>query len=216
MSTTTATLRDVASVGELLNVAATETAPLFERLLFEFSARLRCVRPLEAGANTSASAPDLFRELLHCYYEDVYGTRPVTRELQDGLVWYCCRLDRRCPGIQLIGFSLILSTLSTMSLSNSSSRPRSAACLTRPTLSIRLTSPQSSTTTPLREITIQQLQSSITVSAARSSLPAQRFQLLRSSPSRNRHRKRRRCVSLVTRSSLNNRCGCSATVPRCG
>jgi len=94
VSTTTATLRDVASVGELLNVAATETAPLFERLLFEFSARLRCVRPLEAGANTSASAPDLFCELLHCYYEDVYGTRPVTRELQDGLVWYCCRLDR--------------------------------------------------------------------------------------------------------------------------
>jgi hypothetical protein len=38
--------------------------------------------------------PDLFRDFLHCYYEDVYGTRPVTRELQNGLVWYYCGFDK--------------------------------------------------------------------------------------------------------------------------
>jgi hypothetical protein len=38
--------------------------------------------------------PDLFRGFLHCYYEDVYGTRPVTRELRQGLVWYYCGLDK--------------------------------------------------------------------------------------------------------------------------
>jgi hypothetical protein len=38
--------------------------------------------------------PDLFRGFLHCYYENVYGTRPVTRELQHSLVWYYCGLDK--------------------------------------------------------------------------------------------------------------------------
>ena len=31
---------------------------------------------------------------MHCYYEDVYGTRPVARELHNGLVWYYCGLDK--------------------------------------------------------------------------------------------------------------------------
>ncbi|WEL28118.1 Transposase, IS5 family (plasmid) [Haloferax volcanii] len=38
--------------------------------------------------------PDLFRGFLHCYYEDVYGTRPVTQELQHSLIWYYCGLDK--------------------------------------------------------------------------------------------------------------------------
>jgi hypothetical protein len=36
VSNTTATLHDVASVDDFLNVAATETVPLFEYLEFEF------------------------------------------------------------------------------------------------------------------------------------------------------------------------------------
>ncbi len=38
--------------------------------------------------------PDLFCGFLHCYYKDIYGTRPVARELQHGLVWYYCGLDK--------------------------------------------------------------------------------------------------------------------------
>lgn len=38
--------------------------------------------------------PDLFRGFLHCYYEEVYGTRQVTRELHNGPVWDNCGLHK--------------------------------------------------------------------------------------------------------------------------
>jgi hypothetical protein len=94
VSTTTATLQDVASVDEFLNVAATETVPLFEHLSFEFLRDYDVFAPSKRGRTRVHQPPDLFCGFLHCYYEDVYGTRPVTRELQDGLVWYYCGLDK--------------------------------------------------------------------------------------------------------------------------
>ncbi len=72
-----------------MNVAATETVPLFEFLL-EYDV----FAPSKRGRTRVHQPPDLFRGFLHCYYEDVYGTRPVTRELQYGLVWYYCGLDK--------------------------------------------------------------------------------------------------------------------------
>ena len=45
MSTTTATLQDVASVDEFLNVSAIETVPLFEHLSFDFLRELVCSPP---------------------------------------------------------------------------------------------------------------------------------------------------------------------------
>jgi len=48
-----------------------------------------CSPPL-AGANTRSSPPALFRAFLHCYYKNVYGIRPVTRELQNTVVWLSC------------------------------------------------------------------------------------------------------------------------------
>jgi len=94
VSSTTATLQDVASVDEFLNVAATETVPLFEHLSFEFLRDYDVFAPSKRGRTRVHQPPDLFCGFLHCYYEDVYGTRPVTRELQDGLVWYYCGLDK--------------------------------------------------------------------------------------------------------------------------
>jgi len=52
-----------------------------------------CSPPL-AGANTRSSPPALFRAFLHCYYKNVYGIRPVTRELQNTVVWLSCGFDR--------------------------------------------------------------------------------------------------------------------------
>jgi len=48
--------------------------------------------PGERGRTQVHQPPDLFSGFLHCYYENVYGTRPVTRELQQSLVWYYCGL----------------------------------------------------------------------------------------------------------------------------
>jgi len=53
-----------------------------------------CSPPSKRGRTRVHQPPDLFCGFLHCYYEDVYGTRPVTRELQNGLVWYYCGLNK--------------------------------------------------------------------------------------------------------------------------
>ena len=94
MSSSTNALQDVASVDEFLNVAATETVPLFEHLSFEFLRDYDVFAPSKRGRTRVHQPSDLFCGFLHCYYEDVYGTRPVTRELQDGLTWYYCGLDK--------------------------------------------------------------------------------------------------------------------------
>ena len=94
MSSTTTTLQDVASVDDFLNVAATETVPLFEHLEFEFLLEYDVFAPASRGRTRVHQPPDLFRGFLHCYYKDIYGTRPVARELQHGLVWYYCGLDK--------------------------------------------------------------------------------------------------------------------------
>ena len=94
VSSSTNALQDVASVDELLNVAAIETVPLFEHLSFDFLWDYDVFAPALRGRTRVHKPPDLFCWFLHCYYKDVYGTRPVSRELQNGLVWYYCGLDK--------------------------------------------------------------------------------------------------------------------------
>ena len=94
MSNTSATLQDVASVEDFLNVAATETVPLFQHLEFEFLLKYDVFAPSKRGRTRVHQPPDLFRGFLHCYYKDIYGTRPGARDLQHGLVWYYCGLDK--------------------------------------------------------------------------------------------------------------------------
>jgi hypothetical protein len=88
VSTSSDALQDVASVDDFLNVAATETVPLFEYLEFEFLLEYNVFASVSRGRTRVHHPPDLFCGFLHCYYEDVYGTRPVARELHHSLVWY--------------------------------------------------------------------------------------------------------------------------------
>jgi len=46
-----------------------------------------CSPPLAGGRTRDHHPPALFRAFLHCYYKNVYGIRPVTRELQNTVVW---------------------------------------------------------------------------------------------------------------------------------
>jgi len=50
--------------------------------------------PAPRGRTRTHDPPELFCGFLHCYYKDIYGTRPVTRELQNTLVWYYCGFDK--------------------------------------------------------------------------------------------------------------------------
>ena len=55
MSSSTKILQDVAAVDDFFDVAATETAPLFEHLEFEFLREYDMFAPLR-GANTNTQA----------------------------------------------------------------------------------------------------------------------------------------------------------------
>jgi len=66
---------------------ATETLALFEHLEFDFLEEFDVFAPARRGRTRDHHPPALFRAFLHCYYKNVYGIRPVTRELQNTVVW---------------------------------------------------------------------------------------------------------------------------------
>ena len=84
MSSNTKTLQDVAAVDDFLDVAATETAPLFEHLEFEFLREYDVFAPGSGGEHEYASHQNSSK-VLYCYYKGIYGTCPVTRELRSTL-----------------------------------------------------------------------------------------------------------------------------------
>jgi transposase len=88
------TLQDVASVDDFLNVAATETVPLFEHLEFEFLTEYDVYASSPLGRTRVHKPPALLLRLLYCYYKNVYGTQPISRRFQNQLVWRCCGFDR--------------------------------------------------------------------------------------------------------------------------
>jgi hypothetical protein len=94
VSTSSQTLQEEASIHEFFNVVATETLALFEHLEFGFLTEYDVFAPARQGRTRDHEPPELFRGFLHCYYKDIYGTRPVTRELRNDLVWLGCGFDR--------------------------------------------------------------------------------------------------------------------------
>jgi len=86
--------------------------------------------PRSPGANTRSSPPALFRAFLHCYYKNVYGIRPVTRELQNTVVWLSCGFDRPPSRDAVDRFLTDLEHVVDEVFDASSSRPPAAACST--------------------------------------------------------------------------------------
>ena len=89
-----ATLQDDSSVESFFNVAETETLALFEHLFFEFLEEFDVFAPAQTGRTREHEPPELMRGFLHCYYHDIYGIRPVERELRNTVVWLSCGFDR--------------------------------------------------------------------------------------------------------------------------
>ena len=85
-----ATLQDDPSVESFFNVAETETLALFEHFSFEFLAEFDVFAPAETGRTREHEPPEMIRGFLHCYYHDIYGIRPVERELRNTVVWLSC------------------------------------------------------------------------------------------------------------------------------
>ncbi len=89
-----ATLQDDPSVESFSNVVETETLALFEHLSFEFLEEFDVFAPAQTGRTGDHEPPELMRGFLHCYYKDIYGIRPVERELRNAVVWLSCGFDR--------------------------------------------------------------------------------------------------------------------------
>ena len=89
-----ATLQDHSSVETFFNVAETETLTLFEHLSFEFLEEFDVFAPAQTGRTREHEPPEMMRGFLHCYYKDIYGIRPVARELQSTFVWLGYGFDR--------------------------------------------------------------------------------------------------------------------------
>ncbi len=89
-----ATLQDDPSVESLFKAVETETLALFEHLFFEFLEEFDVFAPSPPGRTRELEPSEMMRGFLHCYYKDIYGIRPVERELQNTIVWLGCGFDR--------------------------------------------------------------------------------------------------------------------------
>ncbi|EMA07292.1 ISH11 transposase [Haloarcula marismortui ATCC 33800] len=89
-----ASLQGDPSVESFFNVAETETLALFEHPSSEFLEEVDVFAPAETGRTRDHETPEMMRGFLHCYYHDIYGIRPVERELRNTVVWLSCGFDR--------------------------------------------------------------------------------------------------------------------------
>jgi len=89
-----------------------------------------CSPPARRGRTRDHHPPALFRAFLHCYYKNVYGIRPVTRELQNTVVWLSCGFDRPPSRDAVDRFLTDLEHVVDGSSTLSSSGPPAAACST--------------------------------------------------------------------------------------
>ena len=72
----------------------TETLALFEHLSFKFLEEFNVFVPSAPGRTRDHEPPELMRGFLHWYYKNIYGIRPVERELRNAVVWLSCGFDR--------------------------------------------------------------------------------------------------------------------------
>ena len=94
VSTSSQTLQEEAFIHEFFDLVATETLALFEHLEFGFLTEYDVFAPARRGRTRDHEPPELFCGFLHCYYKNIYGTRPVTRELRNDPIWLGCGFDR--------------------------------------------------------------------------------------------------------------------------
>lgn len=87
------TLQDNPSVESFFILVETETLALFEHLSFGFLLEFDVFAPVKEERTRERKLPELFRSILRCYYKDIYGIRPVARELHNTLVWFSCGFD---------------------------------------------------------------------------------------------------------------------------
>jgi len=190
VSTTAATLQDIASVDEFLNVAAIETVPLFEHLSFDFLKTTTCSPPRSGGEHGSISRQ------ISSVASSTAITRMSTAHVQShensktAFVWYYCGLNKP-PSRDTIDRFLTDLEHVIDDVFNQLVEQAAVRGLLDVTYSIDSTHVEAINlvTTQPRGTTIQRLKSTTTASAVQSSQPVQKSRLRRSSHRPNKRTK---------------------------
>ena len=95
MSTTKSVLPENATVEQVFKTLETETTALFKHLDFSFLSDYSVFAPDLRGRTRVHQPPELLKAVLHCYYNNIYGLRPMARELRNEDVWRQCGFE--CP-----------------------------------------------------------------------------------------------------------------------
>ena len=97
MSTTTLPQQD--TITKVLKSLETEITVLFEHLDLQF---LYPVFPRSPRAKREFHPPELFRGLLHCFYNEIYEPEAVAQELPNDDVWRVCEF-KQPPSRRTVG-----------------------------------------------------------------------------------------------------------------
>ncbi|MFB6283577.1 MAG: hypothetical protein ABEK59_06545 [Halobacteria archaeon] len=81
------TLRNVGTIDEFIKFAETKVASLFQDFDFSFLYNYSVFEPTKRGQEKVFEPPELLQAFLHCYHKEIYGTRPIEREISEGLLW---------------------------------------------------------------------------------------------------------------------------------
>jgi hypothetical protein len=90
----TASLPHQDTIAEVLKSLETETTALFEHLHLQFLFEFPVFAPDPRGRPREFEPPELFRGLLHCFYNDIYEPTAMAQELANDDIWPVCDFDR--------------------------------------------------------------------------------------------------------------------------
>lgn len=94
MSSNKAVLPDNDTIAQVFKALETETTALFEQLELSFLTDYPVFAPDPRGRSRVHDPPELLKGILHCFYRDIYGPRPMARELCNEDVWRLCGFER--------------------------------------------------------------------------------------------------------------------------
>jgi hypothetical protein len=94
VSKTSSVLPDTATVEQVFKTLETETTALLKYLDLSFLTDYPVFAPDQRGRTRIHKPPELLKGVLHCFYQDIYGPRPMARELRNEDVWRQCGFER--------------------------------------------------------------------------------------------------------------------------
>ena len=99
------TLPSQETIGEVLRSLETETTALFTYLDLGFLLEFPVFAPDPRGRKRVFESSELFRGLLHCFYNEIYAPQAMEQELANDDVRPVCGFDRRHRGVRSAGSS---------------------------------------------------------------------------------------------------------------